>query len=793
MKKTVSILLTLVLLLSALHAFAEDAALVPYDYDSITVGNPTPLNGYFFTTLWGNGTSDADVRHLVTDYDLVLWDSSLSVFRVNHSVVSGTVISDDQAGNRSYMLSLYDDLYFSDGTPVTAWDYAFSLLLQCDPVIRELDGNPLNCDYLAGYEEYVSGAAPCLAGLRVMSDRQLTFTVKKEALPYFYELSRLSVIPYPIRTIAPGYAVHDDGNGVYLGEENAAERKALSAELLGKTILDAQTGYRAHPDPGTGPYRIVSFDGQTAKFEINPYYKGQEDGTKPRIHELTYTYADNQTMIEDLKAGKFTLINKATWQSSIADGLQLCAEQNQYTRSSYPRIGLTYVYFNPDSAAVQEQSVRQAIACCFDKPQFVWAYAAQFGLEMEGLFGLGQWMYHAASGSMEAPFKLQANATKQQEAAYDKAVAAWESVSTDALAKYEMDTARAVSLLEDAGWALNEYGATFDPARDAVRCKRVNGQVVKLSLTMAYPAQSDVAELFNACFVQHLQAAGIEMKLTPVGVNDLVTGQNGYADEAFDLIYLGDNFNITFDPSAFFSNKAGGESEDAASSLAAAYRELSGLSSDMMRTEPRDLLGYLQKWLSFQVRFTELLPMIPVYSNMYFDFYTRELHNYEVGYYPSWAKAIVPARMYSMAADETADVTLDITDSTTALDILSFFGNQARASTADYSDGALSAFPEEVRSQIPARYRTINEFVASRLDTGSEDFTAFTAKFTFQTLYPAGDTVYLLFGLKTDGIVDWTVCRGVAAEDGGVNVELPHDLIEKLNGKSFALAAVSAE
>ena len=38
-----------------------------------------------------------------------------------------------------------------------------------------------------------------------------------------------------------------------------------------------------------------------------------------------------------------------------------------------------------------------------------------------------------------------------------------------------------------------------------------------------------------------------------------------------------------------------------------------------------------------------LLPMIPVYSNIYFDFYPRELQNYDILYYITWGDAIVPA------------------------------------------------------------------------------------------------------------------------------------------------------
>ncbi len=151
----------------------EEIELVPYDYDDITVGNPTPLNGQFFTDLWGNATSDTDVRHLVTGYNLAIWDGELSVFRFDHSVVSGALVRDDKDGNRSYLITLYNDLFYSDGTPVTARDYAFTVLFECNPVISELGGHPAVYDYLVGYEDYAAGITPYIAGLRIPADNMI--------------------------------------------------------------------------------------------------------------------------------------------------------------------------------------------------------------------------------------------------------------------------------------------------------------------------------------------------------------------------------------------------------------------------------------------------------------------------------------------------------------------------------------------------------------------------------------------------------------------------------------------
>jgi hypothetical protein len=41
------------------------------------------------------------------------------------------------------------------------------------------------------------------------------------------------------------------------------------------------------------------------------------------------------------------------------------------------------------------------------------------------------------------------------------------------------------------------------------------------------------------------------------------------------------------------------------------------------------------------------VPLVPVYSNVYFDFYTSQLRNYDILYYVTWGDAIVPSYMVS--------------------------------------------------------------------------------------------------------------------------------------------------
>jgi len=182
----------------------EEYPPLTYDYEELTVGNTMATSGKFFTAMWGNNTSDNDVRDLLHAYNLVVWNAEYGGFELDPSIVSGVVVTANEEGDHIYNIFLYDDLYYSDGTQITAWDYAFSYLLRIAPQIAELGGNPVQADYLLGYQDYITGEAPYLAGVRVVDNFQMLITISHEYLPFFFELALLDCNPYPISVIAPG-------------------------------------------------------------------------------------------------------------------------------------------------------------------------------------------------------------------------------------------------------------------------------------------------------------------------------------------------------------------------------------------------------------------------------------------------------------------------------------------------------------------------------------------------------------------------------------------------------------
>ena len=53
--------------------------------------------------------------------------------------------------------------------------------------------------------------------------------------------------------------------------------------------------------------------------------------------------------------------------------------------------------------------------------------------------------------------------------------------------------------------------------------------------------------------------------------------------------------------------------------------------------------AYVTRWISFQERYNEILPAIPIYSNIYFDFSVAELQNYYITGHVTWSQAILEA------------------------------------------------------------------------------------------------------------------------------------------------------
>lgn len=651
MKKILCMAIAVILLLSSFSAFAEEATLtVASDFvenSHLTVANSTKVNGSFFTRQFGNNTSDIDVRNMLHGYSPVVWDTQLD-FVPDPNVVTD-IKKTAAADGTVYTISLCNDLTWNDGTPLNANDYVFALALECAPAFQEIGGDTDVWSHIFGMDAYAAGETPYLSGVRLLDRYTFSVKVKKDYLPYFYEYAFLEILPCPISVIAPDCKMMDNGKGVFIADETGhIGTEALTARTLRNTILNATTGYLSHPYLTCGPYSLVSYDKNegTVEFALNPYYKGNYENAKPTVATVTLVFCLPQDMPEKLATREIDVINKSVTAETINACMDVTNE-NSMQFSNYPRLGYAYIGLACEQGPQQFLAVRQAIAYSFDVDDFVQGLLGGYGMADYAYYGIGQWMTQAAMGALT--FEQLTEEEQLQ----------WDTMTLDGLNHYDFDPDKALELLIEDGWTLNKTGKPFDPEKDKVRYKSVpkevyRGGLMPLSFDFGLIENNKTANEVLRRLKEVMEPLGAEFVVHEA---DFMVILDDYLREEgtreYDMSFLAHNFVSIFDPLKELVSED--EYPGSQNATGIVDEELVELGWIMHYTEPHDVVSFLERWIAFQERFNEILPSVPLYTNIYFDFYPAELQNYDPADQPNWPRALLYAFLSDVPAEPEAE------------------------------------------------------------------------------------------------------------------------------------------
>ena len=618
MKRILAVILTLILALGCCGAGAEDAG---DKYGELTVGVTTAFSGNFLSDAMGSNISDQDVRKLIHSYRLVEWDSETGSYQMNSQVVTSVLKNGE---NNTYAFTIARNLTYSDGTPITAKDYAFSFLLLTSRELQEASGLRNNGSRIAGWKAYDEGLSSAVSGFRLMGDYQISITISGEYTPYFYEMKSLDIFPLPIGQILPDCEVEDRGEGIFIDG-------AFSARTLQKTLLDPETGYAAHPGVSSGPYRIARYDGKTVWLERNPNYKGDKEGNLPYLDRITVRYLPSRDLLGSLIVGDIQLAVRCVRTDHIATGLAL-ARSEDFSMSSYSRPGLSFISFCAEKGPTADANVRKAIAHCMDREGLTAAYLGNMGTPVKGYYGIGQWMFPMTRGMIPDAWKSEAGEN-----------ADWSDISLEGVTEYPLDPEKAKSLLDAAGWNLNADGGAYT---EGVRYKAENGTLVPLQLRLDYPTENLAGPMLDEYFLPYLEEAGIQVETAAIHMPDLLEKYYAQTERDCDMILMGTNFEDVFDPSIYYDENG----KDRLNGIT--DPKLAELARDMRRTAPDDSPAFVRKWIRFLEYRSEVVPEVPLYSNAYMDFYITPLRNYYPGDYSSWAEALLYAYLGDAAEED---------------------------------------------------------------------------------------------------------------------------------------------
>ena len=571
----------------------------------MVIGSITQVINEFYDTGFSTSETNYNMYDLIHGgYDTVVF-SKEGEFQYNDTVVASHEETENEDGTKTYTVTINDGLVWSDGTPITAKDYVFAMLLENSDEMAGVDGYPCNGGYsYVGYDEWLDGSADAFAGVHLVDDMTFSLTVKAEELPYHYDITYALARPRPLHVIAPECDVEDTENGATITGD-------FTTELLQETINNVETGYRYNPKVTCGPYLFDNFDeaSQQATLKANPEFVGDYRGVKPSIETLVIKTVSSDTMMNELESGSVDLLYSCSGGDTINAGLDL-VEEGKAADTTYMRNGYGQLQFDCSVFPTDSQNVRQAIAYCLDRNEFARQYTGGYGSVVHSFYGLAQWEYQ---DSVE-----------------------WinENLNT-----YEMNVEEAKKLLEADGWNLNADGTPYSGT--GTRYKDVDGELKPLVITWCNSEGNPVSELLATMLPETMAEAGMELQAT---TTDFATLQNGIlhaGDTMYNMYNLATGFATANSPWYYFSSDEAWMGNYNTNWIA--DEELNDAVMPLTSIPYEDSEAWLEGWQNFIKVWNEKLPNVPLYSDEYYDFYSTRVQGWENTATWGWQNAVLDA------------------------------------------------------------------------------------------------------------------------------------------------------
>lgn len=604
-KKIIGLIVMAAILTATLSAVSCGLAGSAKPSGQIIMGSVTALEGSFMTG-WTNGGTDADIKGLIHGYETVAFTEK-EVFEVDQTVVKKLTPTENADGSKTFEWQLNKNLIWNDDTKITAKDYVFAILLTSSQQFEELEASAVGGYDFVGYDEFYEGTSKEFKGVRLIDDYIFSVTLKADELPNYYELAYTTVMPYPMHILAPGVTISDDGNGAYFSDN-------FTTELIMETINKEGTGYRFKPTVTCGPYNFEEYDmeNNTASVVVNEKFVGFYDGKKPLIERIIIKLVSNDTMMDELDKGYVDVLPGINGGTRIEKGQEL-ADTGRFNSASYARAGYGKIAFHCDAGPTQFKEVRQAIAYCLDREEFARQWTGGYGIVVNGPYGASMWEYKDSKAELD-----------------------------EKLNNYTFNIEKAKELLIEGGWTLNEKGEAFVEGTDKIRYKNVNGGLMPLIIEWASVEDNPVAALIKIMLPGEVEKNGMKINQTEMDWGTLQA--NNAKSGEFNMFNLATGFSPVYAQWEYYSTDPAFLGNNYNNNFII-DEQLSNLANDMKKTKPGNNDEWRQKFVAFQIRWNELMPDIPLYSDEYYEFYTTSLENYNPSPLWSFRYAILRASM----------------------------------------------------------------------------------------------------------------------------------------------------
>lgn len=644
MKKFLALLLAVVMVLTMV-ACGEGKKKAD---GQVVIGTSTEASGdWAYSAFVRNPNATDEAVMTLTDDMTTVESDQHGDYGINKTVVKSYERIEEENGNVTFKFVINDGLKFNNGEAVTAENFVAWTMFVTSPAGKEMGVVSATYNMLPGGLAYRNGETNVLSAVRLYDEKTFSITIAKTGedgetsyLPYYYDITYAAMQAVNLTYwFGEGWSVKDDGEGVYFVN---ADGKEFTAETIGETVTAGRfaTGNRVT----AGPYNLVSFDQSSREIvlEVNENYNGNFEGQKPGIQKLVIVKTSEDTVMDMITTGQIQIY------SQIADGSEVNAVMDlieagtiNSSTSQYDRAGYGYFGFACDLGPTQFTEFRQAIAYLLDRVEFAQTFCKGWGSVVHGPY--------CTAFTMTAKTDIEKK-----------------------INHYDYNPEKAVELLKQAGFVYNADGSDYVDGSGEVRYAKVTEEQAKYyesfnkvladgtilmpatvnwassegnavsALLSTMLANSDATkaagvsivktemtfpELLNYMYRQDSYGLGGDYSMPTYNMFNLATGYNG---GVYD-----ESYNWTTDP----------EYIEQGYNVQHLYDEqLDKLSMDMVYgVEPDDEATYLDLWEKYIIRWNELLPMVPLYSNIYVTVYPNTIDNYAEDSFWGFERAILYA------------------------------------------------------------------------------------------------------------------------------------------------------
>lgn len=702
MKKVLALILVFVMALGVLASCGDDKpGTSSTDSDAntvkgtVVVGNITELSGDFRFPGWGGssaGAADQDINSLTVGYSTMETNQDGAYVWNNTAVKSHEEKEVD--GNLVITIEINQGLKFSNGADIKAENYLAYILAFSSPVVTAADHPGKAGQVFLGYADFNAytgegseAGKKEFAGVRLLDEYKFSITIDAASgyYPYYFANTYGAVSPADMTQIlGEGASIKDDGNGAYI----TGNWYDKNGDIYAKKDHIAAARYDVTKYPFSGAYVVSKWDEGTkeATLVYNPNFAGNFEGQKPQIETIVYRKIVEDTQLDQFKNGEVDILSGVTGGAETKAALAAVdASNGKFAETHYQRAGYGKIQFDCDFGPTQFASVRQAIAYTINTSEFSATYTGGYGSVVYGPYSPDFAQYKAVKDSLEKNLINYSYSLENAKKALiddgwvynSKGEAFVEGQSGVDSVRYKELTQAQVEALDGANikyksventdgieyktvevngkyympLVINWFGTTNNEVTEMIAAKLVGTADTK---ALGMVVRSTVGE-FNPLLGEIYREPTYGYDGTPkYGMFNLATGWNS---SVYDYAY-----NWSLDPAWFdySSNKLYDEydvafpydmtgeklSFDAAMEQSGGKLGMDYLSMAMVYNATTEE-EYNKWWEAYILRWNELVPDVPLYSNFYFDIYNTKIQNFKTG--PFWSP--VDALLYCTVAE----------------------------------------------------------------------------------------------------------------------------------------------